>query len=199
MRQRLSSRTGYALTILVGLASSGLCALAVARPWAKATATVRGLPPIEASVDGADVAPVAAALAVVCLAGFGAVLATRGWVRRAIGVVIVAAAAAVVVVAAVPASTTGLLEDALSAHGWTGGGYARSITGWRIAAVASGLVVMAAGAAVARFAGDWATMGARYDSPAEGRRAAAAAADEPMSEAALWRALDDGADPTNEA
>jgi uncharacterized membrane protein (TIGR02234 family) len=199
LRGRIASRGGYAVTILVGLAASGLCALSVARPWARATATVRGLPPIEASVDGADVAPVAAALAVVCLAGFGAVLATRGWVRRALGVVIVACAAVVVAVAVAPESTTGLLEDALAARGWTGGGYDRSGTAWRAAAVASGVVVMAAGAIVTRFAGDWATMGTRYDSPSEGRQASQAATDEPMSDAAMWRALDDGGDPTNGA
>ena len=197
--ERLGSRGGYAVTILVGLAASGLSALAVARPWARATTSVRGLPPIEASVDGADVAPVAAALAVVCLAGFGAVIATRGWARRAIGVVIVACAVVVVAVAVVPESTTGLLEDALSARGWTGGGYEQSVTAWRIAAAASGVVVIAAGAIVTRFAGDWATMGTRYDSPAEGRRASQQTTDEPMSDAAIWRALDDGGDPTNGA
>jgi uncharacterized membrane protein (TIGR02234 family) len=199
VRERLASRGGYAATILVGLAASGLCALAVARPWARATASVRGLPPIEASVDGADVAPVAAALAVVCLAGFGAVIATRGWVRRALGVVIVACAVVVVAVAVVPESATGLLEDALSARGWTGGGYDRSVTAWRVVAAASGVVVMAAGAIVTRFAADWATMGTRYDSPSESRRAAQPTADGPMSDAAMWRSLDDGGDPTNDA
>jgi uncharacterized membrane protein (TIGR02234 family) len=159
---------------------------------------VRGLPPFEASVDGAEVAPVAAALAVVCLAGFGAVLATRGWVRRALGVAIVGCAAAVVVVAVIPASTTSLLEDALSARGWTGGPYERSLTAWRVSAAIAGAVAMVAGAAVARFAGSWATMGTRYDSPAEGRRARGPAPDEPMSDSAAWRALDDGADPTSE-
>jgi len=199
LRERLASRGGYAATILVGLAASGLCALAVARPWARATASVRGLPPIEASVDGADVAPVAAALAVVCLAGFGAVIATRGWVRRALGVVIVVCAVVVVVVAVVPESATALLEDALSARGWSGGGYDRSVTAWRVAAAASGVVVMAAGAIVTRFAADWATMGTRYDSPSESRRASQPTADEPMSDAAMWRSLDDGGDPTNDA
>jgi uncharacterized membrane protein (TIGR02234 family) len=179
------------------LSASGLCALAVARPWARATATVSGLPPIEASVDGVDVAPVAAALAIVCLAGFGAVLATRGWVRRGLGVVIVASATVVVAVAVVPESTTGLLEDALGARGWTGGGYDRSVTAWRVAAAVSGAVVMAAGAIVTRFAGEWATMGTRYDSPSEGRQTSQSAADGPMSDAAMWRALDDGGDPTN--
>jgi uncharacterized membrane protein (TIGR02234 family) len=196
MGSRLASRTGYALTIVVGLAASGMCAVAVAQPWSRATASVRGLPPIEASVDGADVAPVAAALAFVCLAGFGAVLATRGWVRTAVGVVIVGCAAVIIAVAVIPTSATGLLEDALSARGWTGDDYDRSVTAWRVATAVSGLVVMAAGAVVARFAGQWATMGERYDSPATAQPPAAAD-DEPLSETAIWRALDDGADPTN--
>jgi uncharacterized membrane protein (TIGR02234 family) len=195
----LASRAGYGVTVVVGLAASGLCAVSVARPWARATASVPGLPPVEAAVDGADVAPVAAALAVVCLAGFGAVLATRGWTRRAVGVVIVVCAAVVVVVAVMPGSATGLLEDALSAKGWTGGHYDRSGAGWRIAAAAAGVVAVAAGAVVARFAGDWATMGTRYDSPAEAQRSEHEPADGPLSDAAMWRALDDGGDPTNRA
>jgi uncharacterized membrane protein (TIGR02234 family) len=196
MTSRLASRTGYVLTVAVGLAASGMCAVAVARPWSRATASVPGLPPIEASVDGADVAPVAAALAFVCLAGFGAVLATRGWARRVVGILIVGCAAVIVAVAVVPTSTTGLLEDALSARGWTGGDYDHSVTAWRVATAVSGLAVMAAGAVVAWLAGQWATMGARYDSPASAR-AASADDDEPLSEAAMWRALDDGSDPTN--
>jgi uncharacterized membrane protein (TIGR02234 family) len=188
----LGTGKGYGLTIVLGLAASGLCAVAVAGPWARATATVPGLPPIEASVDGADIAPVAGAMALVCLAGLGAVIATRGWVRRGLGLVIAGCAAVVVVVAVVPGSTTGLLEDALAAKGWTGGGYDRSVTAWRLIAGLTGIVVMAAGVVVARFGGEWATMGARYDSPSSAR-----AADEPVSDAAMWRALDDGGDPTN--
>jgi uncharacterized membrane protein (TIGR02234 family) len=195
-RRSLASRTGYGLTILIGLAASGLCAVAVAQPWARATATVPGLPPIEASVDGADVAPVAAALAVVCLAALGAVIATRGWLRRALGILIVGCAAVVVYVAVAPGSTAGLLEDALSAKGWTGGDYHHSVTAWRVVAVVGGIVAIAAGAIVARFGGEWATMGTRYDSPAEAQ-SARATADEQLSDAAMWRALDDGGDPTN--
>jgi uncharacterized membrane protein (TIGR02234 family) len=192
----LRTRAGYGITIVLGLAASGLCAVAVAQPWARATATVPGLPPIEASVDGGDVAPVAAAMALVCLAGLGAVIATRGWVRRGLGVVIAGCAAVVIVLVVVPGSTTGLLEDALSAKGWTGGGYDRSAVAWRLVAGVAGVVAMAAGAVVARFGGEWATMGARYDSPSEAR-SAREADDEPVSDAAMWRALDDGGDPTN--
>jgi uncharacterized membrane protein (TIGR02234 family) len=197
-RSRLASRTGYALTVVIGLAASGLSAVAVARPWAKATATatVSGLPPIEASVDGGDVAPVAAALAVVCLAGFGAVIATRGWVRRGIGIVIVGCAAVVVVGAVAPGSTTSLLEHALSARGWTGGGYDRGVTAWRLVAGLSAAVAMAGGVVVAWLGAEWATMATRYDSPAEAK-SARDADDGRLSDAAMWRALDDGGDPTN--
>jgi uncharacterized membrane protein (TIGR02234 family) len=197
MRTRLASRAGYGATVLVGLAASGLCAVAVARPWSRATATIRGLPPVDAAVDGADIAPVAAALVFVSLAGFGAVIATRGWVRRVLGIVIVVCAAVVVVTAVIPGSSTGLLEDALSAKGWAGGDYDRSVTAWRVIAAASAVVVMAAGVVVARFGGSWATMGARYDSPTGAPPSTREKDDRPQSEAAMWRALDDGADPTN--
>jgi uncharacterized membrane protein (TIGR02234 family) len=205
MRERLASRSGYATTVLVGLAASGACAIAVSRPWEKATATVAGLPPIEGSVDGADVAPVAAALAVVCLAGFGAVLATGGWVRRALGAVIALCALTVLVIAVVSPSSTDLLEDALAAKGWAGGGYDRSVTAWRVIAVVAAALAAVCGAVIARFGGRWATMGSRYDSPAESVAAKTSRSDQgadegpdraPLSEAAMWRTLDDGDDPT---
>jgi uncharacterized membrane protein (TIGR02234 family) len=198
VRERLASRGGYAVTVLVGLASSGACALAVSRPWARATATVAGLPPIEASVAGADVAPVAAALAVVCLAGIGAALATRGWARRGLGVVIAVCAVVVLVIAVVSPSATGLLEDALAAKGWSGGGYDRSVTAWRLIAVVAAAVAALCGAVIARFGDSWATMGSRYDSPVEAK-APRDADDGPLSEAAMWRTLDDGDDPTTKA
>jgi uncharacterized membrane protein (TIGR02234 family) len=193
----LSSRAGYALTVLIGAAASGACALAVARPWVRGHATEAGLPRIDASVDGADIAPVAGALALVCLAGFGAVIATRGAVRRAVGVVIVACAGVVAALSAVAGSATRLIEDALTAKGWSGGPYESTATAWRALAFAAAVVVVAAGAAVAGFGAHWATMGVRYDSPSEPHPRAPTDG-EGLTDAAMWRALDDGDDPTRD-
>jgi uncharacterized membrane protein (TIGR02234 family) len=198
VRQALASRSGYAATILVGVAGAGGCALAVSRPWVRGTAEIAGLPPVEASVSGADIAPLSAALAVVSLAAFGAVIATRGWPRRALGIVIIVCAAVVVVSAIAPGATSALLEDALAAKGWTGGEYDRSATGWRLLAALAGSCVLLTGAVVARFAGEWATMGTRYDSPAEAKTARPVD-DEALTDAAMWRSLDDGGDPTQGA
>jgi uncharacterized membrane protein (TIGR02234 family) len=198
MGERLASRSGYGATVVVGLAASGACAASVAQPWARATATVAGLPTVEASVDGADVAPVAAALAVVCLAGFGAVLATRGWLRRALGVVIAGCAIAVLVIAVVAPSSAALLEDGLAAKGWAGGAYDHSVTLWRLIAAVAAAIAALCGAVIARYGGLWATMGSRYDSPARSgaARSSVGADGEQLSETAMWRTLDDGGDPT---
>ena len=101
MREWLASRGGYAVTIVVGLAASGVCALGVARPWVRATATVQGLPPIAASVDGADVAPVAAALGRRLPGRLRRRAGDTGLGAQSARVLIAACAATVVVIAAV--------------------------------------------------------------------------------------------------
>ena len=72
----------YGPTLVVGLAGALAMTVGVAKPWVTATARQSGLPQIEVTVSGASLAPLAGALGVVVLAAFGAVVATRGWVRR---------------------------------------------------------------------------------------------------------------------
>jgi uncharacterized membrane protein (TIGR02234 family) len=187
---------GYGATIVLGLVCAGALSVCVSRPWVTATATVKGLPVISASVDGADVAPLAGALGFVLLAAVGAVIATRGWVRRGLGVLIMLAAAAVVVAAVHPGDTRGAIEQALSAKGWSGGPYDAGTSAWRWLAAAAGLGCLLTGMLTARYGGSWASMGARYDAPGRDADAPAIETQGTPTETDLWRSIDSGRDPT---
>lgn len=189
---------GYAATLLTGLAAAALVTLGASRPWVTATARVDGLPVIKGSASGADVAPLAAALGFVLLAGFGAVVATRGRWRQAVGGSILVASVVVLLAALLPGQSTDAIEADLSAHGWAGGDYSSHAVAWRWLVVAGAVLCAAAGAAVLRWGARWATMGARYDPPAGGSAADDVAATELTSEPDLWKAIDRGHDPTQQ-
>lgn len=197
-----ASRRGYAGALLLGLLSAAAVTAAVSRPWYEATATSKNLPKIEAAASGADLVPMAGSLGLVLLAAFGAVIATRGWLRRGIGLLIVASALVVLGTTAAPGGTDEVLRAGLSARGWSGGGYASTATLWRWLSLLGAAGCIAAGAAVVRFGARWPTMGHRYDAPgraadpAEAPGQAGAEPDGSMPAEELWRALDQGRDPT---
>jgi uncharacterized membrane protein (TIGR02234 family) len=65
--------------------------------------------------------------------------------------------------------------------------------------VASAIVSVVAGAATARYGGEWAVMGQRYDAPAaEGRRPATEKPADELTDTDVWQAIDQGRDPTRE-
>jgi hypothetical protein len=184
----------YGPTLVIGLTGAVAVVVGTARPWAQISGSVRGVPIVHASVDGAALAPLAAALGYVLLAGFGAVVATRGTVRRAIGAAVLVAAAVVVVVAvAVPSDISAALHSALRAKGYPGGGVVTEGTSaWRWVCLSGAVLAGASGAAVAALGRQFAVMGARYDAlPADageyGER----------DDAEMWRAIDRGDDPTH--
>lgn len=192
----------YGAVWVAGLCCAGAVALGVTRPWYSASATVANLPRLEASATGADLMPLTGALGVVLLASFGAVVATRGTLRSAIGVLI-AACGIVVLLAAVNASgAQQVLREGLTDRGWSGGSYSTSGEPWRWLVVLGAAGCLAAGAAVARHGARWPTLGQRYDAPprvADGADPAGSpppSADADLTTEQLWRALDQGHDPT---
>lgn len=199
----------YAATMLLGLLSATLVTVGLTRPWVRASGTVEGLPHLDAAATGADLAPLAGALGVVLLASFGAVLATRGSFRRVVGFLIVGCAVAVGFAAVHPAAADALLRDGLAAKGWTGSGNYRTATQlWRWLVLGGALGCLVAGLQVVRRAPQWPTMGRRYDAP-DAPAPAVLLSDEShisdqshlsderdISDEALWRALDEGRDPT---
>lgn len=187
----------YAPTLLAGLLGAVGVSVGVSRPWLTATATVPGLPTIHATASGADLVPLSGALGVAMLAAYGAVVATRGTVRRALGMAVFVAAVFVLAASIRPPGATDVLTSGLSAKGWSGGGYQTDTTWWQWLVVLCSAVAGTAGAVTAAYGHLWAEMGARYDAPTRAPAPVTQPAGE-LSETDVWRAIDRGRDPTQD-
>jgi hypothetical protein len=179
--------TGFGPTVLLGLAGAALTAVSASRDWATATGSAAGVD-VAASVKGSSSAPLAVALALVALAAWGVVLVLRGRARQ-VGAVVGALAAAGVL-ATVVAAFGRAQDDAVSAvvaRGGTGDAFESSLTGWYYLSAAAAVVTLLTFGVAAVAAPRWPAMGSRYDAPG---------ATEPVPEQDMWRALDDGRDPT---
>src|SRR3954454_9250434 len=87
----MSSKREYGLALLAGAVGGGLILVSVRQRWAQAVFTPpKPLSAQTISVTGADLVPLAGALGIAALAGLAAVIATRGVMRRASGVLLAA-------------------------------------------------------------------------------------------------------------
>jgi tryptophan-associated transmembrane protein len=155
--------------IVVG---AGLALLAGSRTWETVSvARPAPLPPSSIAHSGNSLLPWLPALALVGLAGAGAILATRGVGRRVVGVIIGLAGAGVVAAAV------------------RGFGYS---AGWAVLALVGGFAIVAGGIEAVRKGATWPAMGARYDR-AEG---GPVRKERPVTEVTMWDDLDHGVDPT---
>ncbi|MFV2022112.1 Trp biosynthesis-associated membrane protein [Micromonospora sp. LOL_023] len=173
------------------------------RAWAvEVTDRPDPLPDIEVLRTGAQELPWLPALALVGLAGAGAVLATRGTPRRLVGGLL--AVVGMVLAGSGLAVLTGVLPLAGSATAATS-----TPAGWPALAVLAAALLLAGGAVTAVRSGGWPAMGARYERPATAARRGrpaepTAAADTVGSSATVgrrstldaWSAFDRGEDPT---
>lgn len=188
------ARRSYGPVLLLGLLAGTLGAVAGNKPWARASG--RGASQFSELAISADAAemPVAAALALVVLACWGVVLVSRGWVRRGVTVLGALAATGTLVSVVVGFSS---VPDALRASFVELGGTGVDIdrTGWFwLAAGAATLSVVATVLAV-RLVPGWPEMGTRYDAPGTGPQPPAVAPED-QSSLDLWKAMDEGRDPT---
>ena len=143
-----------------------MAAVAAKQTWREVPGEARALPDVATS--GADVAPVVLSLALVALAAWGTVLVLRLGGRRVVAVIGLCASVGAAV---------GALLHTGDAHG----------TGWPVVAGVAALL-SAAGFCVALVqARRWPEMSRRYDAPAEQKA---------QTDTDLWRALDEGRDPT---
>ncbi|HET8662477.1 MAG TPA: Trp biosynthesis-associated membrane protein [Micromonosporaceae bacterium] len=169
---RARGRRELAAAVLVCLAGAGLGLYAATRVWAVGlTARPAPLPPLADERSGAVLAPWLPALALVALAGAGALVATRGAGRRAVAVLVL------------------LVGVGLVAGGGYGlGGVPGVRAVWPAACLLGGVLVAGAGVAALRRGRDWPALDSRYD-----RRPPVTRGDTPEE---LWNALDRGEDPT---
>ena len=144
-----SRRLAYA--VLTCLAGAGLALYAATRVWSLHVVTRSGLPDLRTARTGAEQAPVLVGLALVALAGAGALLATRGRVRRMLGGLLVLAGTGVAAAAV------------LGRAGLDAGRAGAGATVWPAACVLGGAMIVAAGVAAARHGHRWPAMGSRYE------------------------------------
>jgi uncharacterized membrane protein (TIGR02234 family) len=181
------------VTLLLGAAGAGLALLAVRQGWARAVYDApRPLPSQSVTVTGQDLVPAAGALALAGLACLAAIIATRGVLRRAAGVVLALCGAGTAVAASGSLSAARILAAASSkvsssasvaaggAGSTTGGGTGSTggavVTGsgsavhtvllgvpWRVAVFAGAAALIAAGLLTLWRGARWPVMSGRYE------------------------------------
>lgn len=177
---------------------------AASRTWASVEVAPEGMTAETVSVTGSTAVPLVAAMAFVVMAGSVAVVASSGWLRRGIGVLVALAAA----VAVYTAATAGeAVDDALgeavaSSPSMTAGqGQQDALvadadaTWWRWVSLGGAVVAVGVGCTVVARGGRWPRMGQRYEAPGATRRDT----ERPVEDrdvGDLWKALDEGEDPT---
>ncbi|GAA1628436.1 Trp biosynthesis-associated membrane protein [Actinoplanes couchii] len=177
-------RRGLLTAVLACLGGAGAALLAVTRVWVTEVEVRPGLTDLRTEQTGAEVQPWLLGLAVMALAGAGALLATRGVVRRVLGAVL-ALAGVGVAVGAVLAWANENPDPA-----------------WPVVTVLGGAAVAVGGVLTARHGHLWAAMSSRYDrTPAAAPEVTAPETAPVQTQAvpdsrAFWDALDRGEDPT---
>jgi hypothetical protein len=172
------ARRGLTEAVIACLAGAGLTILATTRAWSTVvTRRPAPLPPLHTPQTGSAQIGWLIALALVALAGAGALPATRGRIRVLIG---------------------GLLG--LAGLGIVGGGIdgLRLAEGtryaWPVLVIVGGLLVAYAGWGAIRNGATWPSMGSKYERAATGP--AGHPVNRPITDASMWDDLDRGVDPT---
>ena len=188
MTRPAEGRRWFGPAVVLGLAGTGAAALAGSQPWAALDDTA-GSPLVDRA--GGHV-PLAAALALVGLACWGVVLVTRGLLRRVVAWL--EAAVAIGLVATTVVGRVSSLDSARHATVDLGRTPAAShTTAWWYVALVAAVLALAAAALGVRHVRSWPEMGSRYDAPAAAREKDPSE----MDDTDLWRALDQGHDPTD--
>jgi len=198
-------RRTFGPVVALGLASAALGAWAGSKPWVAGEgldSTVASSVAVATTAFGEIASsPLATALAFVVMACWGVLLVTRGRFRRAVAVLgVLAGLGYAATVAWAPFSLPEhLVEQVRRRTGTTLED--TSLSGWYWLAVVAALLVVASTVLALRLVPTWPEMGSRYDSPTGARGGAAAdpaerPADRPTENIDLWKALDEGRDPT---
>jgi uncharacterized membrane protein (TIGR02234 family) len=189
----MAERRTFGPVVLLGLAAGTLTAVAGAKPAVSGSgAAARAISSRLVSFDAH--LPLVTALALVVLACWGVVLVTRGRVRRVVaGLGTLAALGALVAAAAAYVQVPDQFRDELALVGVRDPSL--SHTAWYWAAVVGALLSAGAGVLAVRWAPAWPEMGTRYDAPGTAAPAPAAPPEEQTS-LDLWKAMDEGRDPT---
>ena len=172
-------------TVLLCATGAGLAVHGVTRTWSEIVTARPGLSSLRDTRTGAELEPWVIGLALVALAGAGALLATRGLARRVLGGLLTVVGAGVA--AGAVAGRAGLDVGAAGAAATFG----------PVVCVLGGGLIVLGGLSAARSGHLWPAMGARYErrgaAPADAEQAGV---DQRVDTRAAWDALDRGDDPT---
>ncbi len=201
----MASRVQFALALLTDLAGAAVTLLVSTRTWQTiATARPRPLADAVLHVSGRTLNSASTALGLVALAGVVAVLATRGFARRAVGVVLALAGAG-----AIWTSVDGLhrisltraralLESKRAGLNLYSSIHTSLDGQWAVLSAVGGALVLGAGLLIAVAGHRWVAMSTKYDAPTTRRPSGEdEATAKARAEASLWSALDSGDDPTS--
>lgn len=185
------SRSTFGPVVLIGILSAALAAVASSKKWADLGSVDAKI--VATWIGSSGELPVASALSLAALASWGALLVSRGRWRRWIAVLglIIALgslATAVVGYSRAPSDLRHAAENSLG----NALSSSPSLTGWYWAAVVADVIVVLALVVAVRDAPVWPTMSSRYDSPTGAKEPT-----EMKSSLDVWKALDQGADPTD--
>ncbi len=185
-------RRTFGPVVLLGLGAGTLTAVAGDKPAVKGSGdAARAVSSRLVSFDAH--LPLVTALGLVVLACWGVVLVTRGRVRRAVAVLAtVSALGALVAALAAYTQVPDQFHDELALVGVTDPEL--SHTAWYWAAVVGAVLASIAGALAVAWVPAWPEMGTRYDAP--GTAPAPVVPPEEQSSLDLWKAMDEGRDPT---
>ncbi len=183
MSRRSSS---FGPTVVLGLGGAALATVGAGRSWAEATTTAQGTRTVAAA--GTDVAAGALPLALVALAAWGAVLVLRSRGRRVVAVLGLLASVGAAVAVATGAGDAGEVASEM-----LGGASDVTVTtsAWPAVTVVGAVLAALAFAVALVHAPRWPEMSSRYDSPVDRGHEK-----ESPTDAELWRAMDEGHDPT---
>jgi uncharacterized membrane protein (TIGR02234 family) len=190
-------RRTFGPVVLLGLAAGTLSAVAGTRTWVSdPDATARATDPLGLVGDAGEM-PLAGALSLVLLACWGVLLVTRGRFRRVVAWLAVVASLGLLVTVVVGYATLGdqLAETLADRTGSPADSFSVGFTAWFWAAAVAALASVAATVLAVRWVRSWPEMGSRYDAPGAAAETAEAPTED-RSNLDLWKAMDEGRDPT---
>ncbi|HEU5033366.1 MAG TPA: Trp biosynthesis-associated membrane protein [Mycobacteriales bacterium] len=209
MTHVLTGRRGLVAAMVASAAAGVVTVWASGRLWGQAARLAEAGARVTVTVTGRSAEPALPALGFALLVLAAALVATRSWLRRLVGLLEVVLAGAVIGLAATAGQDVArsLRQDLTVHFGVAHPNLAAHTSGWAIVTIVAGLLALAAGALTVVAGARWPAMGARYDAPTAtdpvrpGRSGGTSTAAAPRRGApdpndAAWEALDRGEDPT---
>jgi uncharacterized membrane protein (TIGR02234 family) len=187
----------FLVALLLDVVGAAVILLVATRTWQTVTVLRPGQPAIVDDIRGRTLDAGPTGLAVAALAAVVAVVATRGLLRRLVGLAL-AALGVVAVWLSVDASLRLSVSRARAlvaqAHPGSALGslHVATHSAWALASALGGLLIAAAGSFVMWRGHRWLAMSTRYEAPAADDETARARRD-----VSMWNALDRGDDPTS--